>query len=360
MPTGKKPAFGRYDEHRPWSRRWAGVIGRCQIFHHGHFRMVNQALATAENVLVLLGSYRRAMDPKNPWTVEQREEMIRACFSPYDNDRLHFDYVRDYWYNDPAWQVEVQGKILQRAQSNKGVALVGYYKDRSSDWLKSFPQWDLVNVEGIPDLNATDLRMRYFTNWRDMAIDAAMPAPARQWLNQFVRHHQDHYEYLVDELNHYRKYWKDWEGTPYPVVFSCTDAVVFKSGHVLVVTRRQAPGKGLYALPGGFLKEHLTRRENCIEELKEETSIGVDRRILRDLVANAPTKEFDYPGRSLRGRVVSDSFLLNLGHTGELPRVRGGDDAEHAMWMPIADVYLNEHRFFEDHADQIKYFLGKV
>ena len=65
----------------------------------------------------------------------------------------------------------------------------------------------------------------------------------------------------------------------------------------------------------------LRLTENCIEALKEETGIGVDRRILRDLIAGAPTKVFDYPGRSLRGRTVTHSFLLNLGHAGELPRV---------------------------------------
>ncbi len=359
MPTGTKPQFGRYDEPAVWEYPWAVFIGRCEPYHNGHHSTLRFALTKAEKVLVLLGSYRRAPDPKNPWSVQEREAMIRACFDQYDNDRLHFDAMRDYVDNEPAWLVEVQEKVAQRA-GDRQVCLVGHLKDASSYYLKSFPQWPLLTAEGVDGLDATTIRDWFFENWRDPRIDRAVPAPVRKWLNQYVRTREDRYLYVAEEKLQYEQYREAWAGAPYPPVFVTTDAVVFKSGHVLLVRRKFAPGKGLWALPGGFLKPHLRLTENCIEELKEETRIALDKRLLRDIVAQAPCKTFDFPGRSLRGRTITHSFLLNLGSTGDLPRVRGDDDADHAFWLPIADVYLHEDRFFEDHADQVKFWLGKI
>lgn len=62
----------------------------------------------------------------------------------------------------------------------------------------------------------------------------------------------------------------------------------------------------------------------------------------------AVSRVFDAPGRSLRGRVLTLSFLIHL-NPGPLPAVRGGDDAEKAFWMPLADIHVHEERFFEDH-----------
>jgi bifunctional NMN adenylyltransferase/nudix hydrolase len=39
--------------------------------------------------------------------------------------------------------------------------------------------------------------------------------------------------------------------------------------------------------------------------------------------------------------------------------VRGGDDAEKAFWMPLADVYAQEDAFFEDHLQIIQHLLTR-
>jgi len=133
------------------------------------------------------------------------------------------------------------------------------------------------------------------------------------------------------------------------------DAVVIQSGHVLMIRRRSEPGKGLWALPGGFLNANTDRSvlEACIRELREETGIKVPAPVLKGNVKR--NKVFDAIDRSARGRTITHAFHIEL-PDGELPRVKGQDDADKAKWVPISAVKSED--CFEDHWEIIQYFLG--
>ena len=83
-----------------------------------------------------------------------------------------------------------------------------------------------------------------------------------------------------------------------------------QSGHVFVVRRKVHPGKGLLALPGGFLAANMTLEDNALKELKEETQIKVPVQVLRGSIKNQ--KAFDYPERSQRGRTVTFAYYIEL------------------------------------------------
>ena len=52
-------------------------------------------------------------------------------------------------------------------------------------------------------------------------------------------------------------------------------AVVFNSqGHVLLVERKNQPGKGLWTVPGGRVEAFETLHDACLRELAEETGIS--------------------------------------------------------------------------------------
>ena len=53
-------------------------IGRFQPFHLAHSELLAKALSEADNVIVVLGSYKKASNIKNPWTADERETMMRA------------------------------------------------------------------------------------------------------------------------------------------------------------------------------------------------------------------------------------------------------------------------------------------
>ena len=89
----------------------------------------------------------------------------------------------------------------------------------------------------------------------------------------------------------------------------------------------------------------------------EETGLKVPEKVLIGSIIDQ--KIFDAPGRSLRGRTVTEAFYISLSHeagNNKLPKVKGADDAIDAFWLPLGKVKGED--FFEDHAEIIEYFVG--
>lgn len=339
------------------------VIGRFQPFHSAHQKLIEHTLSLAETVVVILGSARSAPDVKNPFTPQMREEIIRACF-PKDASRLIFRAVRDYPYNDHVWTAEIQnivGEIVEESGNaeHARIAVVGFFKDRSSYYLNLFPQWNFeefyVSDKKLLNINATVIRERFFTggDWQTL-----VPATVQKYLEIFKT--TEFFPPLESEFAYLQKYKADtrFVGVPFEPTFITTDAVVVQSGHVLVIRRGHQPGKGLLALPGGFLASGATLEDNAIKELKEETQIKVPAQILRGSIKNSHA--FDYPDRSNRGRTVTFAYFIELEPSLKdgLPRVKGGDDAAKAFWLPLSALGEKEDDFFEDHIHIVRWFLG--
>ena len=332
-------------------------IGRFQPFHNSHLQVVREGLSQAKELIIVLGSAHAARNIKNPWTVEDREYMIRLCLSDEENKRVHFVGVRDYFYNDNLWVADIQAKVNSITEGDPTTALIGTYKDSSSYYIKLFPQWDFLPSRSNGLLNATDALNALFaeaSEANNAVLENMLPPQVIQYIASFK--HTAHYDNLYAEYAFIKKYKEQWAAAPYTPTFNTVDTVLIQSGHVLVVKRKFNPGKGLIALPGGFLKETETLEQSAVRELKEETGIKVDKIVLKNHVVDSKT--FDHPGRSLRGRTITHAFCIRL-PDGELPDVKGSDDAAKAYWMPLMDVARLEHEFYEDHAHIINYFLKK-
>lgn len=134
------------------------------------------------------------------------------------------------------------------------------------------------------------------------------------------------------------------------------DAVVIQSGHILLIERRASPGKGLWALPGGFVDPGERLQDACLRELREETRLKVPAPVLRGSIKR--TRVYDDPYRSARGRTITHGFYIELEPNAELPKVKGGDDAKTARWVPLGE--LDPQCMFEDHYFVIQDMLGAV
>jgi bifunctional NMN adenylyltransferase/nudix hydrolase len=267
-----------------------------------------------------------------------------------------------------AWLCEVQAKTDQFITEGDSVALLGAYKDHSSFYLTHFPQWDFHPIS-TNDITGTDIRDTLFYSEKPLmpdwegklktpedalkTIKGLVPAFVLDRLRDWTT--TETFGNLSKEYEFIKNYKKSWESAPYPPTFVCTDAVVVCSGHVLVIKRKINPGKGLYALPGGFLKPSETLEQSMLRELREETGIRVDKLILASSIVNKHM--FDHPDRSLRGRTITEGFYLKL-KDGKLPEVKGNDDAAEALWLPLVDVFRNENKFYDDHVHIINYFVG--
>ena len=332
-------------------------IGRFQPMHNAHLEIIRRAKSLAHQVVVVIGSADQPRTYKNPFLTHERVEMVRRATSRIGDPAcsLQINTVRDNIYNNQAWAAQVQNAVYEcHMGSASKIGIIGHEKDETSFYLKLFPQWTLEDVELIEPLHATDIRDLYFREDAHMGfLKHVVPEVTHKFLIEFCK--TEAYQDIIKERQFVETYKRQFASLPYPPVFVTTDAVVIQSGHVLMIKRRAYPGKGLWALPGGFLDtENDKSVQDCaIRELKEETGIKVPVPVLVGSIKDS--KVFDAINRSTRGRTITHAFKIVL-PDGELPKVKGQDDAEKAQWVPIGE--LNPSECYEDHMDIISYFVG--
>jgi bifunctional NMN adenylyltransferase/nudix hydrolase len=340
-------------------------IGRLQPVHNAHLAAIKLALSEVDHLIIVLGSDCTAKTIKNPWTSVERRRMLNACISDdVMRKNVTVIWAKDYLYNDNMWLTALQCALSTVTVTTKNdsrtydlddcdVTLYGHDKDRSTFYLHLFPKWNFKETGDLGNVSATMVRECYFR--KDLlTLKRLVPAPV--WDVMKADMQTDEYNRLHDEWNHVVSYKELWKDAPFPPTFVTVDAVVIKSGHVLVVRRGAQPGKGLIALPGGFLNAGEKIIDGCMRELKEETRISVNKDELYKRVVDQ--RVFDHPDRSLRGRTITHAFCIDLG-SGPLPKVQGDDDADKAWWMPLRDVLRQEEQFFEDHWHIIQFFVSK-
>lgn len=338
-------------------------IGRFQPFHRGHLSVIETALAQSSHVIVLCGSAHRPRSVRNPWSTDERREMVLSAIAASERDRVHVLPLMDILYNDEAWIRNVQATVSGVVTAYHGqphkqarIGLVGHSKDHSSYYLNLFPQWGSISVENYRGIASTTIRQAFFSEALDEYLHGAagdeLTPGVEEYLQSFSR--SDAYSYILDEQNFIQKYQSAWAGAPYAPTFVTVDAVVVQSGHVLMVERKARPGRGQMALPGGFVGDGERLDDACIRELREETRIKVPAPVLRGSIRDKQV--FDDPHRSERGRTITHAYYLELNPDSQLPRVKGGDDAKHAFWVPLAS--LDPSRIFEDHYFIIRELAG--
>jgi len=359
------------------------VIGRFQPVHLGHMRdVLVPAFVESDHVLVLLGSSNRAPDVKNPFSPDQRraiilEAMVGAGY-PEARDaspsKLQFRELDDFLYSDQRWLSEVQRLVSEYRNALRiayeapvEVTLYGVAKDRSSYYLNLFPQWKqaLGSKRDPRNLSGTAVRTRLFEG--DDAWKEFVPPGSVQWLEEWIG--TDEGIRISGEWTFLKKYREPFEAfarDKYPIIMNTVDAVVYNRGRVLMVRRRAHPGKDLWALPGGFLRVKETLLDGAIRECREETKL----RLRRDWLVTRGV--YDFPGRSLRGRVITNAFLFRLPDFIEegqmdiasaVENVEGGTDAAHAGWIPFHSlVHEDEFRrsVYEDHIDIVVDLVGRL
>lgn len=336
----------------------AVMVGRFQPFHNGHATLLHQALAIADQVLIVLGSSFHARSPRNPFTWQERVEMISNTLTAAERSRVSFAPVRDY-YEDTLWSNAVRHHVQTRYPDARDVVLVGHDKDDSSYYLRLFPQWHMLDCPLAGNIDATHLR-RVMFEAEDIDVSLSvvsdmLPLPVRQYLRAWTL--LPHYAPMVAEYRKIQSYQRAWNTAPYPPIFTTVDAVVRTTEHVLLVQRGDYPGKGLWALPGGFLEPRERLLQGAMRELVEETRLAVLQTTLLNCLVDV--KVFDHPDRSLRGRTITHAHYFDL-RSEHLPDVQGDDDAALARWVEIAELPEMEDQFFDDHFHILNHFLKVV
>lgn len=327
-------------------------IGRFQPLHNAHVEIIKKAAELAEKVIIVVGSANQPRTFKNPFSYSEREYLIQDTYQFGKNLIVASNY--DTIYNDNAWAVRVQNIVAKHTTEGSKIAIIGHKKDESSFYLDMFPQWELVEVDLIEELSASQIRELYFKkDFNPNFIRNVVPSNVLKYLEDFAK--TEEYQQILREIEFVEKYKSQYASFPYPPTFVTVDAVVIQSGHILMIRRRAEPGRGLLALPGGFLDAlgDKSLEDAMIRELREETGLKVPAPVLRGNITE--TKVFDAIERSTRGRTITHAFCVKLPN-GELPRIKAGSDAVSAKWIPISQI--NSSECFEDHYEIINYFTG--
>lgn len=344
------------------------LIGRFEPAHNGHMRNLAYASQIADRLQILIGSSYQPRTIKNPFTATERKDMILASLQRLPNStassyNVDFSFIRDFDYNDNLWIQQVQ-RVVRDANpdiEDKDIVILGHDKDASSWYLRAFPNWDFVPLNGYVEngshpIDATKIRELYFEGHLDYIKGAVTPA-VFEFMVEFSKTAE--YTNLVAEHNFIKDYKSKWLTAPFPPTFMTVDAVVIQGGHILLVKRKFAPGKGLWALPGGFLNQKETTRDACIRELHEETGLKIPKPVLSGSITYEQL--FDKPDRSLRGRTLTQAYLFELnGGDTKLAKVKGMDDAEVAKWFPISEALNMSEQMFEDHNSIVRTMVGRA
>lgn len=331
-------------------------IGRFQPFHNEHLNIVNFAAKKGKQVLILTGSTDSKRTIRNPFISSEVKETIVKALEDHDLGNttklasvVNIDGIKDYTYNDYRWMSNIYKKVSLYSSKTSKIAIIGHNKDNTSYYLDLFPQWDSI---AMPLGYDTDNVVVSSTNIRNVmfGIDSSyqflpIPNSTIQLLSRFCKDNVPDYINLKKEYAYKKANSHKWKFTPHPVIHHTVDSIVIQSGHVLLVTRKNRPGKGFLAFPGGYVDLRESLFKNAIRELKEETKLKVPTPVLQGCFKFSRT--FDDPFRSNFGRIITDAFLFTLDDTKELPKVKGNDDAKYADWYPIGSIH--EDQLYEDH-----------
>lgn len=328
------------------------IIGRWQLFHKGHESLLKVALDAASEVIVVIGSAYKSRDARNPFTWQERKAMVQATLSPSDLARVKFLPVRDY-FDDQRWNQAVRTGVALIAHADSSLILVGFKKDATSYYLDHFPNWSYQAIEKTIDIDATALRIIYFSSDTSVVrfsllkpyVSAQVLEHLQAWTDLPV------YAQQVREQTAVTAYRKQWTAD----VYLTADAVVVANQRVLLIRRSGDIGYGQWAIPGGFVDKNERYYAAALRELKEETGLKMPDSAMKQ--ACKAQQVFDHPLRSTRGRLITMAYFFNL-QAVDIPEVKAADDALEAKWVPFGDLLPMEDQLFEDHAAILDKFIG--
>ena len=308
-------------------------IGRFQPVHEGHVHAIGLAASQVQKLYILVGSANQCRSIRNPWTFQERKQMLALKLHSQRITNYEILPLNDHRYSNTQWMSEVRATIEHYGMGSP--ILFGHMKE-GNDYLKWFPELKFKSIEAQYSINATQVRERMFGE-----NDPFMP------------------DTVQDDYAFYQKEKQLFAGYPFPETlnFNCADAILECQGHILLIQRKFAPGRGAWALPGGFRNQRETFLDCAIRELMEETNVRVPEKVLRGSIVK--TELFDDPSRSfgIPRNTMAVYMRINPNPDFSLPRANGADDAALCKWVPLTDA-LNNIEMYDDHKDIVSKVTG--
>ena len=133
-------------------------VGRFQPFHNGHLSVVREALKHCDRLIIAVGSSQESRTKKNPFTFEERRELIWRSLKGL-NDRVLIIPLpdREYYGDDCTWGQYVLDQVEAQCGHRPTINFEGEEACRSF-WFEGIDIERVVLDRQIIPCSATEVR----------------------------------------------------------------------------------------------------------------------------------------------------------------------------------------------------------
>ena len=132
------------------------LIGRFQPFHKGHLSAISFGLSKVENLWIGIGSSNKSHEKKNPFTADERKEMILSSLDEKTLKRIKIFYVPDIGDHEK-WTYHVDSIVPKYdVVFSNDEFTISLYKKRGFDVIEvPLLQRDMISGTRIRELLVT-------------------------------------------------------------------------------------------------------------------------------------------------------------------------------------------------------------
>ena len=138
------------------------IVGRFQTLHTGHELMINKAIALCDRVGVLIGSSQEARTLKNPFSFEERREILQTVYG----DALEIQPLPDIGVGNVAAWGDYVLNTVKECFGELPDLLVSGKESRRSSWLDGEDGQNVseLYVPKSIEISATEMREYFIRN----------------------------------------------------------------------------------------------------------------------------------------------------------------------------------------------------
>jgi len=139
------------------------LIGRFQPFHKGHLEAVKIGLSKVDNLWIGIGSSNKSNEKRNPFTADERKEMILSSLDPKTLERVKIFFVPDTGDHEK-WTYHVDSIVppYDVVFSNDEFTLTLYKKRGKNVFELPLLRRDTISGTNIRDMIMAD------KDWQDL------------------------------------------------------------------------------------------------------------------------------------------------------------------------------------------------
>ncbi len=289
-------------------------IGRFQPFHNGHLSKIESFQEEVDELLIGIGSSQYGYTKENPFTLEERIEMIENAvigncrIIPIPDINNFSEWVSHVEKLCKRFDVVYAGNetITKKLFESKGHKVVNWERDKNG-------------------ISGTSVRK---------AI-----AKEENWKNMVPKSTSN----LIDRIDGVKRIKNIFENCKYKNPILAVDGIIKYNENYVLIKRNVAPFKEMFACPGGYVEWGETLKSATIRGVKEETGL--------DFCIEGYLNYYDKIGKN-----PIEHYIIHVFYGTGDGELKVGDNTKEVIMTKTIPKTLafNHNNFFKDYEKRIK------